>query len=364
MPACTRRSVGPLLGAAQRLFRASAAIALLLAACKSTPCVGDACPNACNGVDCEADVPADAAPEPPPPDPRTPGRFIPCTSDASCDEASGFACVEGTCRHPCRSHFDCGGVGLCEPLGRGGTYCALTDPPTLPGGFYSNCANGDCDDTRGFVCVGAGIADTESYCSTDCEGDGDCPTGFYCDVIQNSAGQNRDLCVPRGFCAECQSDTDCLAIPGGVCAVDGGGERRCTALCDPGRNSCPWGAATECRVTDERLGVPTCQHRFGSCRGEGLGCHPCLRDDDCPAGYCITSLYSGERWCVDQTLPCSCEGLPTGQDFCAGAANGCPASPSRLQMVCYDPSPAGEGLCIGVNRPGATVGSDQLSCWR
>lgn len=44
------------------------------------------------------------------------GRFTPCSPDATCDTAHGFACVAGECRHPCRSHFDCVGVGLCEVL--------------------------------------------------------------------------------------------------------------------------------------------------------------------------------------------------------------------------------------------------------
>jgi hypothetical protein len=255
-------------------------------------------------------------------------------------------------------------VGICEPLGSGGTYCALTNPPTEPGGFYSLCPNDECDPARDFVCVGAGVADTESYCSTDCEGDDDCPTGFYCDVVQSRTGQDKTLCVPRGFCAPCESDTDCLGVPGGVCAQDASGERRCTTLCDPERNSCPWGAATECRVTDDRLGVPTCQHRFGACLGEGLGCEPCVRDTDCPLGYCLTSLYSGERWCIDQSVDCSCAGLRIQQDFCSGASNGCPASPGGLPMVCFDPDSPGGGICVGVNLPAASVGPTQLSCWR
>jgi hypothetical protein len=356
---CTERNVGPFVGAAERLFRAFAASAMLFVACKSTPCIGDACPDACNGVDCDAEVPPGDLP---PDDSGTPGRFSSCASDASCDQASGFTCVEGTCRHPCRSHFDCGGVAICEPLGRSGTYCALTRPPTTPGGFYSNCPNDDCDVLRGFECVGA-LADTESYCSTECGNDDDCPTGFFCDLVDGATGGDRNLCVPRVFCAACETDTDCLAVPGGICADDGSGERHCTTLCEPGRNSCPWGASTECAVTDQRLGVPTCQHKFGACRGEGVSCHPCLRDSDCPTGYCLTQLYSGERWCVDQTLPCSCEGRPIRQDFCSGTT-GCPTSPSGLPMVCYDPGSPGGGICVGVIVPGAAVGSDQLSCWR
>ena len=67
--------------------------------------------------------------------------------------------------------------------------------------------------------------------------------------------------------------------------------------------------------------------------------------------------------CVDQELPCSCEGLRKTQDFCAGA-NGCPTSPSGFGMICYDPGTAGGGVCVGVNLPGSSASSGQLSCWR
>ncbi|HEX6765607.1 MAG TPA: hypothetical protein VF103_09025, partial [Polyangiaceae bacterium] len=273
----------------------------LVGGCVSTPCVGDSCPDACNGVDCDQPATENGA--------TTSGSLPTCDSNASCDETRGFECVDGACRHPCRSHFDCGGVARCEPLGRNGTYCAVTEPPTTPGGYYSHCADGLCDDRLGFICVGAGVGDTESYCTTDCEGDADCPNGYFCDAVRSAGGGERKLCTPRGFCSECESDADCLSVPGGVCARDESGARTCTQLCDPARNSCPWGTATECRTVDSELGVPTCQHRFGACRASGNGCEPCERDDDCPNGYCLVSTYSGERWCIDQSTPCSCAGL-------------------------------------------------------
>jgi hypothetical protein len=344
--------------AASSLVRALAVLAALglAGACESEPCVGHACPNACNGVDCDTTGPA-------PDDAAALGRFTPCSSDASCDQAGGFECVSGTCEHPCRSHFDCGGIATCEPSGRGAAYCKLASPALEPGGYYSKCPSGACDTERGFACVGAGVGDTNAYCTTDCASDRDCPTGFQCDAVASASGEARDVCVPKGFCAACESDADCRSVPGGVCARDASGERRCTQPCDPNRNSCPWGTATECVMTDEALGVPTCQHKSGSCRGAGDGCDPCQRDDDCPTGYCLTAVYTAERWCVDQELPCSCADLPKSQDFCAGA-NGCPSSPSGRPMVCYDPSPAGGGICVGVNLPGSSANSGQLSCWR
>lgn len=325
------------------------------AACESTPCVGDACPDACDGVDCGGATPLG--------EPATPGRFASCSSNAGCDEASGFECVGGQCRHACNSHFDCGGVARCERRGTGDAYCTPTEPPTEPGGYYSSCPDGQCDGARGFTCVGAGVGDTDSYCTADCSGDGDCPSGYFCTAFESGSGTVRKLCALRSYCAACETQADCLSVPGGVCARDESGEKRCTEVCTPGTSSCPWGDATDCRLTDEELGVSTCQHRFGACLGNGGGCEPCQNDDDCPTGYCLVSTYTGERWCVDQSVSCSCEGLSTVLDFCAGN-NGCPPSPSGDPMVCFDRSPRGGGTCVGVNLPGSTASSRQLSCWR
>jgi hypothetical protein len=341
-------------GSLTRLGRLSAWLFVApFAACESTPCVGDACPGACGDADCGGTTPLA--------EPGTPGRFTSCASSASCDEASGFACVDGLCRHACSSHFDCGGVAVCDRRGTGDAYCSLTNPPTQPGGYYSSCPDGEC--TRGFTCVGAGIGDTDSYCSSDCSSDRDCPAGFLCSTIQSASGGERKLCTPRGYCAACETHADCLSVPRGVCARDESGEKRCTEFCSPGTNSCPWGDATDCRLTDDDLGVPTCQHRFGACVGEGNGCDPCQSDDDCPFGQCFVSSYTGERWCIDDRVSCSCEGFPNTLDFCAGA-NGCPASPSGVGMVCFDPAPFGGGICVGVNLPGSAFTSKQLSCWQ
>jgi hypothetical protein len=341
-------------GSLARLGRLSAWLLVApFAACESTPCVGDACPDACGGVDCGGTTPLA--------EPGTPGRFTSCGSSASCDEASGFTCVDGQCRHACASHFDCGGVAMCDRRGTGTAYCALTSPPTEPGGYYSSCPDGECDRLRGFTCIGAGIGDTDSYCSSDCLLDKDCPAGFLCSTIRSASGGERDLCTPRGFCTPCETHADCLAVPGGVCARDESGEKRCTELCSPDTNSCPWGAATECRLTDEELGVETCQHRFGACLGNGASCHPCQTDDDCLFGRCFLSSYTGERFCLDESANCSCEGIGSVDGFCGGA-NGCGVGPSGLPIVCFDGAEG--GICVGVNLPGTSSTSRQLSCWR
>src|SRR6185503_7752096 len=72
----TRTSHGPeTLGGAFMRFVSTAAVLTLLASCASTPCVGDACPDACSGIACDEATEA-------PVDPTTPGRFTPCASNA------------------------------------------------------------------------------------------------------------------------------------------------------------------------------------------------------------------------------------------------------------------------------------------
>jgi hypothetical protein len=288
-----------------------------------------------------------------------------CESDAICDTSHGFSCTAGECRYPCRSHFDCLGQGTCEPLrdegGQAlGAYCTFFAEPQPPGRYYSHCPNGDeCDLEQSFTCLGSGVGDADAYCSSVCGEDADCPVGYRCDEVAGSGIDTIQVCVRRRFCAPCETDADCLTVPGQVCARDIGGEKICTELCDPNVDSCPWGNASVCGVFDDELGLPTCAHRFGSCHGSGLGCEPCLNDADCPFGFCTGSSYTSERWCIDQRDVCDCEGLKISQDVCQ-AGNGCPRTPGDLKMMCYEP----ESLCFAANTNGtSSLASPQSGCW-
>src|SRR5205814_45497 len=79
-----------------------------------------------------------------------------CKSDEVCDTAHGFSCTEGECRHSCRTHFDCEGQGVCQPLvddagTNVGDYCALLDTLEPAGQYYTRCPNYDeCDASAGF----------------------------------------------------------------------------------------------------------------------------------------------------------------------------------------------------------------------
>jgi hypothetical protein len=151
-------------------------------------------------------------------------------------------------------------------------------------------------------------------------------------------------------------------VAGKICAHGPDHEKTCTTLCDPSSDSCPWGNAAVCGVFDSELGVPTCAHRFGSCHGEGKSCEPCVRDGDCPNGQCLGSPYTGERWCVDRTVQCNCDGLDTTQHVC-NSGNGCPRTPGQLKMSCYDFQRSDTDPIAHACFQANTAGSAQAGCW-
>lgn len=360
--------------------------------CESEPCVGERCPDACNGADCS--VPAEDAG-------LQVGQYTKCFSDAACDTANGFRCVEGSCLYNCQTHFDCAGIGFCTavPSLEGRKFCTPSaDAPKL-GGYYTRCPDGtECDVESGFECVGAGVGDLDAFCTTACTGDDECPTGFVCDRVSATPcesacgvvgdprdpacvpsseigagkkyqcgrfGPERSLCVRRKFCSTCETDADCGTTPNLVCARDRSGEKICTPLCDPSvLGACPWGAAAECAIWDEELGVPTCSHKFGSCRGSGAPCEPCTSDVDCAdTGLCFGSSFTGERYCIDLAIPCFCDQALNG--LCEGG--GCPETPGGLTMLCYvGANSSGEGICLGANsnaEQSRLITASQTGCW-
>jgi hypothetical protein len=352
----------------------------------------------CLRADCQTEGPASAG--------AAGTAVVPkCSASSDCDQSKGESCVDSACRLPCHSHFDCQGFGECVS----GTtsekssvhYCDLSHPQK-PGQFYTHCPNGDsdCDGAHGFLCVGAGSDDLDAYCSLDCSADSDCADGYICGQLSrspcaddNSCGLTgvpkdhqciasdqigvgkpyqcgarsvtRNLCRPRKFCNTCTTDTDCLAVTDQLCAADKSGTKICTQLCDPGHPSCPWGSATSCGVYDTDLGQATCAHRFGQCTGTGKSCEPCLKDADCGSkGACTASEFTGEHWCVDLSVTCSCVGLTSPGGVCTGG--GCPMTPGGLSMQCFDTDMTGKsGVCNGANTVNGLLGggSPQTGCW-
>jgi hypothetical protein len=325
------------------------------------------------------------------------GRFEPCDDSSECDEAHGFACVEGECTYECESHADCIEVGHCSARSVDGarkTFCVRDAAPPEPGTVYTPCPTGD-ECAGGALCLGAGEGDLDAYCSVDCSGDDDCRTGYYCGVITRAPcedacdfrgqpsdpscvpvdqigdgkpyrcsenGIERSVCRQREFCSPCETDDDCLGVPNQVCAKDASGAKICTRLCDTGARSCPWGNAATCGVFDEELGVATCSHRFGSCHGTGQTCEPCRGPEDCPSGICASSQFTGERWCINLTTRCSCEKV-SANGTCSNG--GCPDSPSGLGVLCIGEETSSLfNTCYAANSGSGALGaSPQTGCW-
>jgi hypothetical protein len=334
----------------------------------------------------------------------------PCKASSDCDERYGYHCVGSTCTLTCEVHSDCA-KGSCTGTATDTEHhavrtCVKDTFPRGPGQYGTACPNGtECDKAQNFTCIGAGPGDIYAYCTQKfCAADGDCPSGSFCARerakeqpcpgtscnlpagVVTDAGAScvgdadigpgkhftcgplsliTGVCLRRDFCVPCTTDTDCLGEPNQVCADDGSGQKICTVLCDPAVGSCPWGSAAACNVFDKKLGVPTCAHRFGSCHGTGKSCEPCVDESDCPNGICEKTHFSGEQYCVDLTVSCSCPSGTTSS--CAGG--GCPTTPApaSLTMDClggsdYAGSPL-QGKCFGANSNAGSQGGSKESCW-
>lgn len=324
-----------------------------------------------------------------------------CEESADCAQTALHHCVQQKCETACTLHEHCGRAGACSGSGTSAegdvvTYCEQDDFPRAAGQYGSDCLteSSSCDAEAGFRCISAGDGDTASYCAqAGCEGDEQCPSGYFCsdnritsrspcepacglvgsaavDCIPSEdigpgkpydcaegGGLVLSLCLKRSFCAACDTDADCRGEPNQLCARGPDGVKMCTVLCAPGQDSCPWGAATECDVFDEDLGLATCGHRFGACKGTGRSCEPCIHDGDCPTGFCAKSGFSGELFCFDSESTCACD---ANEDICVGG--GCPSSPSGKAMNCVS---TGDGAppsaCYGAEID--EVAGTPLGCW-
>ncbi len=339
-------------------------------------CIGQSCEHACgHNSDC-------------------PDGFI-CGKDAKQDDkgSSTRYCVKdggGKAGDACTGNSDCSqrawlecNAGKCEmPKGRFGTPC--------PNG------KSDCDTADNFTCVPPDNEDPAPYCAQlDCAADADCPTGYFCSLQRTGTTPCKDacngsikgdstvkgcaqgadigdgkkfqcgpvsllrhMCMKRQYCNACETDADCSQENGQICAKDKGGHKICTFLCKVGTTSCPWGDASACGVWDKDLGKPTCTHRAGTCHGKGNGCDPCVDDNDCPNGLCLSDTYSGERYCLSMKSSCSCPLGPAGCDPSGNNPNnpcyseceggGCPTSAGGVKMFClggpqYDPKYSSPG---------------------
>jgi hypothetical protein len=327
-----------------------------------------------------------------------------CTANRDCPQVPAQSCVEGICLTTCLTHDHCGSAGSCSGEATDIEdhtvfFCEADAFPHAAGQFGSMCLNGnlDCDAAEGFRCRSGGEGDAESYCTrAGCDADSECPDGYACQAQSlrgvppctsacglvgdatdpecvptsdigtgkavncraDQAGLELRMCAKREFCSECERDADCRGRSGQICARGADGTKACTQLCDPETSGCPWGSATECKLYDAGLGVPTCGHRSESCRGSGNSCDPCIDDRDCPRGFCSNSDFTGERFCVALDDTCACA---EGQDSCLGG--GCPATPGGLAMNCISrDSTSAPSACFGA-LTSEDESASQLGCW-
>lgn len=328
----------------------------------------------------------------------TQGGGGPCSGNNDCDATNGYRCIQNKCQLTCEVHEQCGSTGACTKVvtdveGNSVRVCAPDAFPRDKGQYGSLCPFGNVSHDEcasDFVCVGAGPGDIDAYCTkTGCANDGDCPSGYFCSqertgretcndvcglgastssncIPDDQIGPGRtyecgpialnvNICLIRGFCNSCETNTDCLGRANQVCAKDRSGNKICTVLCDREFNSCPWGNASICGLWDETLGKETCAHRFGQCTGDGSGCQPCVNERDCPTGFCAQEQFTGERFCVDLSATCSC--AEATSTTCSGG--GCPLTPAGEQMACFGGSQyvdsAYEDRCVG--------SSQSDGCW-
>ena len=256
------------------------------------------------------------------PGPGTLGNEQDCTADIDC--ASLF------CTDPGDGHRRC--LAPCE--GDAGTCLAGEACATLPGACGGCVAAGIWGEMRGIgePCSDATVCRSErcfedegiSYCSRDCDVDGDCPAGFHCRggdaCVRGPRGDVGSLCVTNDDCAE---GTLCAAL---------GDVRWCTTFCMFDAD-CPDGF--ECL---DAGGSSVCAPTLGLVGSE------CEGPSDCISGLCPESGAGRTcaRFCGPDT-PCE-SGLE-----CVRTADG-------VTAVCVPPArpspPPTDGGC-SVSRPSA-----------
>jgi len=360
-----------------------------------------------------------------------------CASKAECETsrcAAGNACIDdgtgsgSTCHKVCTGQADCPYGYYCNDgqLGsEGQDWCVPNTnyPPQASGQWMTPCPtsggekNAACDWNDFFACYGTGPTDAASFCTEfGCGEDSDCKGGWWCST-QNvgpnvttanaTFGKTRTLCLPRWYCAPCQTDHDCSAAEDGTlqhCVPDAKGNNYCTPECTGNSDCAPdatcvrqWPvctpnapAAQACASDDDcpstsvayqhcnggkctpecGSGAPcgagqtcgfldVCVPRAGECVGSGGFCSPCRSDVDCTDGFCLSAEpFSTERFCSAKATVASC-------DTSAADPPGCPAPTAAdnwKEVVCTE-TPADQ--CVALVTLGANTAEaqDVPGCW-
>jgi len=311
-----------------------------------------------------------------------------CAAGNVCiDDGSGVACHKVcTTQGACPSGWYCNDGQLGS---QGKNWCVQNTsfPPQGPGQWGDKCppsggegANPACDWNDGFACYGTSPTAGASFCTEyGCAQDSDCPGGWWCST-QNQGpnvtspdptfGKTRQICLPRRYCAPCQTDHDCAQdMTPQHCAPDVQGNGYCAPQCT-GSTDCaldaecvvPWevclpSAGQACTVDDDcpatagtfqhctgghctpecgsdadcsgpgqkcsPASLTLCKPRAGVCVGDGGFCSPCRSDLDCKDGFCVSGApYSTERFCSAKSSVDPCDATIPNPPGCPPPAAG------------------------------------------
>lgn len=182
-------------------------------------------------------------------------------NSGDCDDASdcgGEECIE----------LSPGGFRTCASSPPEATECDAEPPMDDECCVTADCVEGACYDFSMLVHCGGPQPASYNVCVVDrCSSDGDC----------GSTPQSPSMCTPAHvfgspirscLVAFCQTDADCTASAGGICAPI---ENPC----------CSW--------------------------PQGLGCvYPdgCRDQQECPSGSCVLDFDTGTAACTDEMYPC------------------------------------------------------------
>lgn len=183
---------------------------------------------------------------------------------------------------------------------------SISDAAKGPPGIGKSClSDGQCT-VYELKCIETNAATGEGICGKLCAGNGDCPSGAFC----NPQGEKLICTLPR-FCNPCVTAADCSGEDA-VCLLGGDGKGYCSRRCTIGDNHCP--VAVSCIQFGESIDDFACKPDYGSCKGGGEPCAPCATQADCGVGtQCYAAPDTGERFCAQTCDPASpAAKCPTG----------------------------------------------------
>lgn len=281
-----------------------------------------------------------------------------CNTDQACTPAKNDAGADVNVCQASTKAARSTDIGIACPYGDecNGSYTCPDGTVCGDGVANATCSGAEC---KPLHCLSVGIGDGNAYCTQfDCTSDTDCSTGMYCGVTrldQKICGTNkgtddpcldpadfntdgatfsegplgllRKVCRVRTGCVACTTTEDCSGVPGQDC-VQFGSESVCAKSC---------GTAKDCEDDNACTGG-YCLPKFGSCKGTGQFCEPCVSDLDCAAAgptFACLGTTGDQVACLDVSFPITCTDSTV-----------CPVSPSGKKGMCMDDSVASPGSSL------------------